>query len=320
MGIGELSLKRIVLLVLSVLFLTSCGGGGGGGVTAVSSYADLGDCSSMNEGAVRLVSEENQQYRCEGGEWKEFENMKSPLDGSGNQSGSTGLPFGGSNGGNGGFVPSVDMPGGMCSFESSFIESDDLCFFKSDYKTYIRMDEKCHDDGVINPDCTTSKYVTYSDAKKTVTIVEPGCPVEKEISAQQYQLACDSIVNLLKNTRLQKYGVTSFCNLNASNSFPYLSITMSIYLYAAQTYGEGPGLGLGNTIRYTLENIYYQINNGPYQLNTSQLEIADKIEEYCASSEKCDIFGDVAGSLEASCMVANEGQPGLVFGLPYFLD
>ena len=329
-------MKRIVLLVLSVLFLTSCGGGGGGGVTAVSSYADLGDCSSMNEGAVRLVSEENQQYRCEGGEWKEYENKTSPFDESGNQGSGSGLPFGGSNGGNGGFVPSVDMPGGMCSLESSFIESNDFCHFKTDYKTYIKVDEKCYDDLIIGtseieitPGCVSTEYVTYSDTKKMVTIVNSGCSSTTDMDAQEYakelqeaQLFCDTLENLIRNAKLQKYGVSSSCNLNTPGTPAYLSISMSIYLYAARLLnsGQGPGAGLGSEITFIANNIFYSIDNGPYQLNTFQLGEADKLEEYCASSEKCDIFGDVAGSLEASCMVANEGQIGLVFGLPYFLD
>ena len=229
-------MKRIVSLFFTAVFFASCGGGGGG-VAAVSSYADLEDCSSINEGTVRFVSEENKQYRCEGGQWKEYENTMSPFGGSGNQSGNTGLPIGGTNGQNGSSGLSVGLPGGMCSFESSFIESDDLCFIKTDYKTYIRIDEKCHEDGVIIPDCMGSTYVAYSDVKKSVTLTETACTATSEIGAQELQQArlyCDTLENLAKNTRLQKYGVSVSCNLNMLGKPAYESGSMSIYLFGAE--------------------------------------------------------------------------------------
>lgn len=310
-----LSLKRIVSLFFTAVFFASCGGGGGG-VAAVSSYADLEDCSSINEGTVRFVSEENKQYRCEGGQWKEYENTMSPFGGSGNQSGNTGLPIGGTNGQNGSSGLSVGLPGGMCSFESSFIESDDLCFIKTDYKTYIRIDEKCHEDGVIIPDCMGSTYVAYSDVKKSVTLTETACTATSEIGAQELQQArlyCDTLENLAKNTRLQKYGVSISCNLNMLGKPAYESGSMSIYLFGAGFMNES----WNNPA--SLSSIYYSINYGPYQLNTTRLEEADKLEEYCTSREKCDIFGAVTKSIEASCMAKNMSGTGLdiVYAIDY---
>ncbi|MBR2212500.1 MAG: fibrobacter succinogenes major paralogous domain-containing protein [Fibrobacter sp.] len=59
-------------LATVTLFLAACSSSGGGGVVAVSSYADLEECTSATEGSVRLVSDENLQYRCTDGDWEEY--------------------------------------------------------------------------------------------------------------------------------------------------------------------------------------------------------------------------------------------------------
>ena len=68
----ELALFKGILVGLVVIPLAACTGGGGGGVVAVSSYEDLGKCSSAMEGTIRLVSDENQQYRCVDGYWEKY--------------------------------------------------------------------------------------------------------------------------------------------------------------------------------------------------------------------------------------------------------
>ena len=305
-------MKRIVLWIFMAVFFASCGGGGGG-LTAVSSYADLGECSSLNEGAIRIVSEENQQYRCEDGEWNEYENKVSPFGESGNQSGGSGWSSGGTNEQNGGFGSSNGLPGGMCSFESSFIESDDLCLIKTDYKTYIKIYEKCHNDGEIIPDCKGSTYITYSDVTKSVTLTETACTAANEVGTQELQQSrqyCDTMEDLVSNPKLQKYDVAFSCNWNTSGSPMYESSSMSIYLYGADFISDSrnnPSL---------LTTVFYSIDGGPYQLNTARLEEADKLEEYCASREKCDIFGAVAKSLEASCVSVNMSDIGLEVSFP----
>lgn len=62
---------KCVFLATVTLFLAACSSGGGG-VVAVSSYADLEECTSATEGSVRLVSDENLQYRCTDGDWEEY--------------------------------------------------------------------------------------------------------------------------------------------------------------------------------------------------------------------------------------------------------
>lgn len=66
-----LSSFKGVLFGFVVIPFVACSGGGGG-VVAVSSYDDLGKCSSAMEGTMRLVSDENQQYRCVDGYWEKY--------------------------------------------------------------------------------------------------------------------------------------------------------------------------------------------------------------------------------------------------------
>ena len=73
--------KKMIALLAScvVLTLAACSGGGGGGVMAVDSYPDLGECTSTNEGATRLVSDEKQYYRCKDGVWEKTSYPSTPI-------------------------------------------------------------------------------------------------------------------------------------------------------------------------------------------------------------------------------------------------
>lgn len=51
--------------------ISGCNGANAGaGIMAVSSYENLGECSSSQEGLMRSVLDENKMYRCQSGRWE----------------------------------------------------------------------------------------------------------------------------------------------------------------------------------------------------------------------------------------------------------
>ena len=272
-------LNKKRFLIFGMVFFIACSGGGGG-VASVSSYAELGDCSSMNEGTIRFVSGENKQYRCVDGEWTEYK--ESTFGESGNRGG---------------------MPNGMCSIKPAFVESDSLlCEVETDYKTYIKVVEKCYEAGggnvKIEPDCFGYEYVRYSSG--IISIISSACMYASEMSKQDLEMAsdyCDTFQNLVeKHQQLEKYNVSYSCNLRSIGAPLAESLSLSEYLWAA-TYTR-------NSNGFT-NYVFFSINEDPCFLNDESLEKADELRKFCELPEECDIFGDIARAQELSCYALN---------------
>ena len=118
--------KIVQLLAIAAIaaLITSCNTGSGAGIAAASSYSDLGNCSSTNEGVVRTVSNEN--YRCENGTWKK---QSSGL-----------IPGGGSSGG----TRQNDDEPQIGTVKGRF------CSMETDYNTYVEMESRLFSGGYVS--------------------------------------------------------------------------------------------------------------------------------------------------------------------------
>ena len=67
-------LKSIIITIASILgvFLVACGSdsGTGSGIAQAETVYGLGECEASNEGVVKLVTSENQYYKCVDGDWE----------------------------------------------------------------------------------------------------------------------------------------------------------------------------------------------------------------------------------------------------------
>ena len=70
-------LKSIIITITSILgvFLAACGSdsGTGSGIAQAETVYGLGECEESNEGVIKLVTSENQYYKCVDGAWEETE-------------------------------------------------------------------------------------------------------------------------------------------------------------------------------------------------------------------------------------------------------
>ena len=63
--------KMQLLIFLVILLLVACSDSGtDSGIAQVETVYGLGECEAANEGVVKLVTSENQYYKCKGGSWK----------------------------------------------------------------------------------------------------------------------------------------------------------------------------------------------------------------------------------------------------------
>ena len=87
--------KTTIIIIATILgvFLAACGSdsGTGSGIAQAETVYGLGECETANEGVVKLVTSEDQYYRCVNGAWEETEapvqsssSISSPFARSGN--------------------------------------------------------------------------------------------------------------------------------------------------------------------------------------------------------------------------------------------
>jgi uncharacterized protein (TIGR02145 family) len=68
--------KTIIITIASILgaFLVACSDSGtGSGIAQAETVYGLGECEESNEGVIKLVTSENQYYKCVDGDWEETE-------------------------------------------------------------------------------------------------------------------------------------------------------------------------------------------------------------------------------------------------------